>query len=249
MMRIARARNLCATRATAGDEPSPPRFAAMASCSQALLLLVLSSLEAQADGGVMRLRQAQGPFVITIFTTPELTSHRPVDVSVLVQRRDSNEVILDAAVDLLLTPPPLTAVTPADPICGPSGVGLFGQNSPEHDPRFSVPATRARSSNKLLYAAEVEFGTPGDWTLDARVKSKSESARFTCRIPVGPTPRQLAGLLPYLVLPPIAVVLFALNQWLRKSQRTDEASTPRRTNDTIRQIRSTKALPASNYAS
>ena len=92
---------------------------------QVFVLFGVSQTVAHADGGIMRLRHVQGPFVITIFTTPEPVPHRAVDVSVLVQRRDSNDVILDASVDLLLTPPPTAAVKPTDPICGPSGVGFL----------------------------------------------------------------------------------------------------------------------------
>src|ERR1700748_1773648 len=35
--------------------------------------------------GIVRLRDTQGPFIITIFTSPELVSGRTADVSVLVQ--------------------------------------------------------------------------------------------------------------------------------------------------------------------
>ena len=65
-----------------------------------------------------------------------------------------------------------------------------------------------------MYAAAIEFGRPGDWTLDATVKSNGASERFSCRIPVVPPPRQLAGLWPYLAFPPFAIIAFALNQWL-----------------------------------
>ena len=216
---------------------------------QMLLIMALSSTEAHADGGIMRLRQVQGPFVITIFTTPELIPHQPVDVSVLVQRRDSNEVILDASVDLLLTPAPAAVVTATDPICAPSGVGFFSSDSQGHSAPFSTPATRAQSSNKLLYAAAVEFGSSGDWTLETTIKSSGDSERFSCRIPVGPTPRQLTGLWPYIAFPPLAVVVFALNQCLRKTQRNrqdfecDGSPTRRRTNDTIPGVETFPATP------
>ena len=208
---------------------------------QVFLLVLFSSAQAIADGGVMRLSQAQGPFLITIFSTPELVPHRPVDVSLLIQRRDSKDVVLDAAVDLLLTPPPSTVLDLLDPICGRSTVG--SSQSGDQSARHSIRATRGQSSNKLLYAAAIEFGAPGDWTLDATVTSGGDSVQFSCRIPVGPPPRLLAAIFPFLVLPPFAVVLFAVNQRLRKSRGlgkdsdctagTGEASTPCRTGDTI----------------
>ena len=192
---------------------------------QTLVLLGFPVTKGLADGGVMRLRQVQGPFVITIFTTSELFPHHPVDVSVLVQRRDSNEVVLDATVDLLPIPPGRTADNPADPICAPSGTGALGQSVAGR----SVPATRGQSSNKLLYAAVIDFDVPGDWALDATVKSQGDSAHLSCPIPVGPMPRQLIALVPYLVLPPLAALFFIVNQYLR---RTQTASQYRRDFDT-----------------
>src|SRR5580704_11488590 len=57
----------------------------------ALLLLGLSSRDARADGGVIRLFEAKGPYIVTIFTASEPVQASPVDVSVMVQRRDSGE--------------------------------------------------------------------------------------------------------------------------------------------------------------
>ena len=184
---------------------------------QAFLLVAFSSAQAIADGGVMRLSQAQGPFLITIFTTPELVPHRPVDVSLLVQRRDSKDVVLDATVDLQLIPSRLSSVEPGDPMCGSSPVGRLRQASGEHSPGVSIRASRGQSSNKLLYAAAVEFDGPGNWTLDATVEAMGEPARVSCRLSVQPAARQLAGLLPYLFLPAAAVLFFAVNQHLRRS--------------------------------
>ena len=60
-----------------------------------------SSDEVRADGGIMRVREAQGPFVVTIFTASELQQDSPADVSVMVQERDSNDAVLDANVSLI----------------------------------------------------------------------------------------------------------------------------------------------------
>src|SRR5437879_11889873 len=90
---------------------------------QVFVLFGLSQTVAHADGGIMRLRHVQGPFVITIFTTPEPVPHRAVDVSVLVQRRGSNDVHLDASVDLLLAPTPTADVKPSNPSVRASATG------------------------------------------------------------------------------------------------------------------------------
>ena len=51
---------------------------------QIFVLFGLSQTVAHADGGIMRLRHVQGPFVITIFTTPEPVPQRAVDVTMRV---------------------------------------------------------------------------------------------------------------------------------------------------------------------
>ena len=177
-----------------------------------LLLLALSSNDVRADGGIMRAHEAQGPFVVTIFTASELLQDSPVDVSVMVQGRDSNDAILDANVNLILTPPAGSKREPNDQICGVAGEAGLGP----HSENFTVAATRRQASNKLLYAAPVKFGAAGNWQLEAFIQREKDAVKIACRLQIGPPPRQLLGLLPYLVLPPLMVALFALNQWLRR---------------------------------
>ena len=181
-----------------------------------LLMFGLSVSNARADGGVIRLREAKGPFLVTIFTAAEPVQEGLCDVSVLVQRRDSGDAILDATVDLLFTRPPLSVAKPIDPLCGLPGAALQGQKPGQGTRQLSVRATRAQASNKLLYAAPIWFGVPGNWRLDAIVTRGSDSARASCVMAVGPPAGRLVGLLPYLLLPSLVVILFAINQSLRK---------------------------------
>src|SRR5690349_15866677 len=64
----------------------------------AAMIFLLSVGLTHAHLGIVRWRQTQGPFAITVFTSPEVVRGRAADVSVMVQRRDSNEAILDADV-------------------------------------------------------------------------------------------------------------------------------------------------------
>ena len=179
------------------------------------LLLELSSDDARADGGVVRLREARGPYVVTIFTASEPLRDSPEDVSILVQRRDSSEAILDASVDLMFTPPPELAVEPIEQMCRQSEGALMSPPSAGQMTQFSVPATHKQASNKLLYAAPVRLGTTGRWQLEASIERGGEVVKLGCVIPVGSPPRRLTGLVPYLVLPPLMVSLFVINQCLR----------------------------------
>ncbi len=170
----------------------------------AMLFFALSPSNAKADGGVVRLREADGPFVVTVFSGPQPSRDTSTDVSIMVQGRESGEAILDAAVDLIFTAPQAHPAESQEQICGPT-----------HTTGFTVPATRDKASNKLLYAASVNFGAAGIWKLQARVERGNDAAHFACDIPVGLPPRSLAGLVPNLALPPLVIVAFAINQWLR----------------------------------
>jgi hypothetical protein len=181
----------------------------------ALLLLGLSSRGVRADGGAIRLFEAKGPYVITIFTASEPVQDGPMDVSVMVQRRDSSEAILDANVDLMFTPPAELTVIPIEQMCGQFGKALMSPSSDMQMTEFTVPATHKQASNKLLYAASIKFGATGNWRLQVSIERGSEVVKVGCVIPVGSPPRRLTGLIPYLVLPPLMVSLFVINQRLR----------------------------------
>src|SRR6185369_5480920 len=75
---------------------------------------------AKGDGGIIRLREAQGPFLVTVFSSPEAVAGGPVDLSVLVQGRETGEVVLDADVTFTLSPP-VGEMNQADVFCsGPT---------------------------------------------------------------------------------------------------------------------------------
>jgi hypothetical protein len=53
-----------------------------------------------ADGGAVQLQRQAGPFLITVFAAPVPPRVGPVDVSVLVQDRNSMNPVLDAVVSI-----------------------------------------------------------------------------------------------------------------------------------------------------
>jgi hypothetical protein len=118
----------------------------------------------------------------------------PVDVSVLVQERETRMPVLDAEVAL-----EWTAV--------------------QNDRRLRVGATRERATNKLLYAALPELPLAGEWRLRAIASRAGQRGEVSCRIEVLPPPSPLASFWPYLALPPLGVVLFALNRRLAARRR------------------------------
>jgi hypothetical protein len=186
-------------------------------CVATTLLVLLVPRIANGDGGIIRLREVQGPFSITVFSSPEAASGGLTDVSALIQESESGKVILDADVRLALILPDGSAPNQSDALCGVPGTGgrpLQGLNSPP-----SVRVTRGQASNKLLYSAPVVLNVPGNWKLHVLVSRGTDTARFDCLLPVALSSGKLIGLLPYLLLPPLVVAAFALNQWLRRQSR------------------------------
>ena len=154
------------------------------------VLFLLAVPAAWPDGGVVRLRERRGALVVTVFTAPDPLPAGPQDVSVLVQD-PSGAPVLDADVTLSFDPP------------APSSAG------------FAVRALRAQATNKLLQAAQVDLGEVGEWRLGVSVSRAGQASDLSCPLPIAPATHRLTALWDVLALPPLIVVLFALNHTLR----------------------------------
>jgi hypothetical protein len=186
-----------------------------------ILFLLLPCFAEGHSLGIIRLREARGSFLITVFTSSELLRGRPAEISVLVQKRDSTgstEVLLDATVSLVLTPPRGSNPEESEPICGRAGPSTIWGAQPE---QTVVKAQCGQSSNKLLYTAPINFPLAGSWQLNALICRGDGFVNVTCKVPVGLSARPLAGLIPYLALPPLLVALFAMNLKLRAPRPRD----------------------------
>jgi hypothetical protein len=166
-----------------------------------VIAVLLQSSRAAADGGAVRLMQAAGPFTITLFAAPAVLGVGPADLSVLVQARADGAAVLDAGVAITTVPPAGAATAP-----------------------LTVDATHDAATNKLLYAATVTLPLPGTWTARVAVRRDNERAEVSCELPVVPAAGTLARIWPYLAIPPLAVSLFALHQWLVARRRPAAAA-------------------------
>ncbi len=144
---------------------------------------------ARADGGVVRIRQAAGPFEVTVFTSPTPLRAGPVDISVMVGNRARDQPVLDAEVSILV-------------------VSLDGASS------ISADAIRENATNKLLYAALLELPHSGRWRLGVGVRHDGNTAEVTTDLSAAPPRPPLLFFWPYLVLPAVAIAMFGLHQWL-----------------------------------
>jgi hypothetical protein len=170
-----------------------PRAKRLPLVVSAILALLLVPVAASADGGAVLLQETSGPFVITVFTGPPPLRIGVVDVSVLVQDRAEGSPILDADVTIQLSPP----------------AASNGSEAP-----ITVAATHAQATNKLFYAALVELAVPGIWKLRVDVRQGNAAANLGAPLPIASSLPTLYAIWPYLVLPPAALALFALHQWL-----------------------------------
>src|SRR4029077_7636151 len=90
---------------------------------------------------------------------------------------------------------------------------------PGATPRRLEEATHAAATNKLLQAARGDVDRPGTWTLHVSVHRGSASVAVQGALPVLPPASTLSDIWPYLVLPPLAVALYALRARLIRRRR------------------------------
>src|SRR5215470_675270 len=116
----------------------------ISAASVAIWLIAFAGFEAHADGGVVQFEKSAGPFAITVFTTPSPLRAGPVDLSLMIQSRDSQQPVLDCH--------------------------ALVQLHKEGAMRIRSEATHEAAQNKLLYAAQVQVSESGLWELEVAIK-------------------------------------------------------------------------------
>jgi hypothetical protein len=146
-----------------------------------------------ADGSVMLFRKRADPFIVTAFCEPVPPRVGLVDLSVMLQKASDQSTVLDAAVMLRLKKSSMGTIT-----------------------EVVAPATHARATNKLLYAAHVTLPSAGKWQVSVEIKQDNGTASVPGEISVLPQEAPAATYWPYFVMVPLFVLLFILNRWLRR---------------------------------
>jgi hypothetical protein len=167
------------------------------------LAVALSALNlwAQADGGLVRLHQTAGPFVVTVFAAPNPPRAGLVDVSVLAQNCADGRAALDVEVFVQLR--------------SAGGTIVAGR------------ATREASRIKPLYSASMNLPEAGRWEMEVTIKRGKSAASVFGQLSVA-APRPLP--LSYwrsLSLPWVVISLFAMNQWLKRRAASQRRPQPR----------------------
>ena len=152
----------------------------------AVLTIFACANAAFGDGGRLRFRQPAGPFIVTLFTTPDPLTTGRADFSVAVERDGTPGIVQDANVEIVLT-----AVD-------------------EHDRQVILHASHAAATSKWLQAANFSLPARGLWRVQVVVRRGQESGECSGEVRVSAAGNRD---LTWDVLPvPLAALLFVLHE-------------------------------------
>jgi hypothetical protein len=146
--------------------------------------------DARADGGVVMCQRTSAPFTITLFSTETPLRPGPADLSVLLEQPDGRSPILDAQVFIEL----------------------------EHEAGMIIraEATRGQARNKLLYCSLINLPAAGHWKIRLHISRSNTRAEMLSDLVVAAPQPVFLSHWELIAVPPIIIILFILNQWLRR---------------------------------
>ena len=160
------------------------------------LCMFTTSLCCFADGGRIRLHEQAGPFVVTLFTTPDPLSEGPADFSVAVERQGAVGLVQDADITLVLT-----------------------QQDSASDERMVLTATHQAATSRFLQAANFTLPHAGVWRVKVIVSQGSDVGECSGLVDVQPTTTLGNQTFWQIVAVPFAVMIFFLHQKRKARQR------------------------------
>jgi hypothetical protein len=159
------------------------------------VVLACATAAAHADGGRLQMRQAAGPFVVSLFTTPESLAVGSADLSVMVEEQGSSSVLLDA--DVVVT------LTPEDAETAPVIAHL----------------SHAHATNRLLEDAVVQLSRAGRWRAVIHVSKAGRTASVATDLTVAKYSARRGTVWLFAVLPIGAIALFVWVQIAKQRTR------------------------------
>jgi hypothetical protein len=148
-----------------------------------------------ADGGTLQLQKQSEGLLITLFSSPVPLRAGTGDLSVMVQDATDHSAILDAQV--------LVHVSRK-------------VNGEIHE--VAVPATHAKATNKMLYAANVTLDAPGDWYAMLDVSMNGKTAYISGPLRELPKQARILAYWPFFLAIPVIIAFFAMNRWLKRKR-------------------------------
>src|SRR5262245_51477742 len=164
------------------------------SCLLLVFLLLFLVRGARADGGVVLCRRTGAPFDITVFFAEMPLRPGPADLSVLLEQAEGHSPILDAQVFIEL----------------------------EHERGMIIraEATRSQARNKLLYCSLIDVPLSGQWKMRVHVIHGDNAADVFSNLVVAAPQPLLLSYWKLTAAPPVVIILFIVNQWLRRRSDT-----------------------------
>jgi hypothetical protein len=155
------------------------------------------------DGSAVLVRQRIDPFDITVFAEHTPLTVGQSNLSVMVQRAADHGNVPDAQVTL-----------------------RFRENQAGKMLEVMAPATHAKATNKVLYGAIVTLPNPGEWKFEADVTAQGSTVTMPATLSVTAEEPALKEKWPLLVFVPLAIVMFFINQRLRRRWRSNLQARP-----------------------
>lgn len=165
-------------------------------------MLVGAAVAAHADGGRLQMRQAAGPFVVSLFTTPESPAVGAADLSVMIEEQGSGSVLLDA--DVVVT------LTSEDARIAPVVAHL----------------SHAHATNRLLQDAVVQLPRAGRWEAVLRIREAGRVATTSTVLRVANYSARRGTVWLFAVLPIFVIALFAWVQVAKERVRRRRVLSP-----------------------
>ena len=159
----------------------------------AAALIAFCAAAAHADGGRLRFRRDAADLRVAVFTAPDPLTVGPADISVLVQDRESGDVLLDARVHVRL-------------------------RSPRGE--WAIDRMAGTGANRLLRSVAAVLPEPGEWGIEVEVVRAGAGVRIAGTLSVEPAPGAVRRVWPFLAIPPLGVGLFAFRRVLVARRRT-----------------------------
>jgi hypothetical protein len=150
--------------------------------------MVTSSV--RADGGTVLWQRTTGPFEVTFFTAQMPLRRGPVDLSVMLEEAGETRPIVDARV--------------------------FIQLENEAGKTVRVEATHGQARNKLMYCSLINLPEAGHWKMKLVIEHGDERAEVLDHLMVANPQPMLIAYWKLMAFPLIMIVLFIINQWLRR---------------------------------
>jgi cytochrome c oxidase assembly factor CtaG len=156
------------------------------------------------DNQILRLKGTSGPFDMAVFAPAGDLAVGFSPFSVLVQDRNTQEILLDATVDLSTHP---AGDAPGSP--------------------STARATREDSENKLLQTAKLGFPSPAEWKLSIVLRRDADVTEFSLPLRVVNAETQFAFPWSYLLMLAVALLLllaYALRHWSRAAHPVSQSA-------------------------